>query len=529
MGVRFVYLLCNLFNPVLIPETFTRKMPRMYKPILKIGLAVTAICLMGITSVATPSTSHRQWHFSDLFARNHSIWKSMSRHFRLNSRYYNNYRVKKEVQRLKHHQYYIYKLTRNAQPYIYYVLQQTKKRHIPDEIALIPMIESTYNPFDYSHVGATGLWQLMPGTASGFGLKINWWYDGRRDVVASTNTALNYLQYLHDYFHSWLLAIAAYNSGEGTVINAIRYNRRHHRPTDFWDLPLPQQTKNYVPKLLALAAIIKYHAQYGLRLIPVPNKPFFTTVTLKKQMSLQRLAKLSNISEKMFRRLNPGFRRWATMPNHPYHILVPISKKQILLANLEKANRHTKTKHNSKWVYHRVRPGESLSTIASRYDTSVGALRNINKLKSNMILIGENLLIPVAQAKTTEIHINSRKISEDGIPGPKRVVYLVKRHDSMSRIAHRYHVTVQQIYFWNKFNNHTSLKTGQQLVIWVPRRYYHRSYSHHSRQSRFYHRVRSGDTLGGLAHRYGTTVAHIRAINHLASSRIFVGEKLRIS
>ena len=136
------------------------------------------------------------------------------------------------------------------------------------------MIESNYNPFLYSKRGATGLWQLMPGTATGFSLLINWWYDGRRDVVASTNAALNYLEYLHDYFHSWLLAIAAYDAGEGTVAAAIRYNRRHGYLTDFWSLPLPYETREYVPKLLALADVIKNHQDYNLQLNPVENGPF---------------------------------------------------------------------------------------------------------------------------------------------------------------------------------------------------------------------------------------------------------------
>ncbi len=418
----------------------------------------------------------------------------------------------------------MYELTRNAQPYIYYVLQQTEKRGMPAEIALMPMIESNYNPFEYSNRGAVGLWQLMPGTASGFGLKINWWYDGRRDLVASTNAALNYLEYLHDYFHSWLLAIAAYDSGEGTVINAIRYNRRHHRPTDFWSLPLPYETKIYVPKLLALADIIKNHSSYGIRLIPVENEPYFTTVHVKTQMNMSHLAKLAETSTKTIRKLNAGFRRWTTSPDRPYNILVPIDKAKVFENNLALAVKQQPA-HDSQWVYHRVQSGESLSVIASHYNTSISALRRINKLRTNVLQIGEDLLIPVAEADpmpTQRVH--SRKISEDGIPGPKRELHTVKQGETISSIAHLYHVKPTQIYFWNKFNRHMKLHVGQQLVIW------HKTYHHpHDSSGGFYHRVRQGESLGLLAHRYHTTVSHIRRVNHLDSNVIRIGQRLYIS
>lgn len=444
----------------------------------------------------------------------------MSRDFQLDDEYIDNYYVLKQVRWFRKQQYYLFALTRNAEPYIYYVLQQTRNRGMPPEIALLPMIESNYKPFNYSRRGAIGLWQMMPGTASGFGLRINWWYDGRRDVVASTNAALNYLQYLHDYFHDWLLAIAAYDSGEGRVIAAIRYNRLHHRPTDFWSLPLPYETKIYVPKLLALADVIENHTRYGLRLVPVENKPFFTTIKLKKQMTLTRLAKLSNTSTKLIRALNPGFRRWATAPNHPYHFLVPIDKASIFHANLAKINRYASQK--PKWVYHRVLTGESLSIIADQYDTSIDALQKINRLKSSVLRIGEDLLIPAANAEPSFTRIHNRKIAEDHVPGPRRIDHIVKAHETVRKIAHRYHVKPQQIYFWNSFSRNDHLQINQEIVLWKTSR-------RHLAKNGFYHRVKNGESLSVLAHRYGLSILQMKRTNKLPSNTIRAGQRLYIN
>ena len=368
----------------------------MRKWIFKTTIALLAFCLIDIAIIAMPDSSgpvassgRTAWHINNLFSHNQqNLWSTISQQFVLAGQYTNNYYVRKQIQWFRQQQYYLSELTKNAQPYIYYVFQQTKKRGVPSEIALLPMIESNYNPFLYSKRGATGLWQLMPGTATGFSLLINWWYDGRRDVVASTNAALNYLKYLHDYFHSWLLAIAAYDAGEGTVAAAIRYNRRHGCPTDFWSLPLPYETREYVPKLLALADVIKNHQGYSLKLNPVENGPFFTTVTLKTQMDLKKLVELSDSTLNLIRKLNPGFRRSTTLPHHTYNFLVPLDKANHLEQSL--AELETSLKQPSeKWMHHRVHAGDSLSILANRYHTSAAEIRRMNRLKSDMIKIRE--------------------------------------------------------------------------------------------------------------------------------------------
>lgn len=487
----------------------------MRKWIFNTTIALLAFCLIGVNIIAMPTSLGRTWHINRLFSPNQqNLWTTISQQFVLAEQYTNNYYVRKQIRWFRQQQYYISELTKNAQPYIYYVFQQTKKRGIPPEIALLPMIESNYNPFLYSKRGATGLWQLMPGTATGFSLLINWWYDGRRDVVASTNAALNYLEYLHDYFHSWLLAIAAYDAGEGTVAAAIRCNRRHGYPTDFWSLPLPYETREYVPKLLALANVIKNHQGYNLQLNPVENGPFFTMVTLKTQMDFKKLVKLSDSTLNLIRKLNPGFRRSSTLPHCTYNFLVPLDKADHLEQGLAELETSLTAE---KWAYHRVHAGDSLSILANRYHTSVAEIRRMNKLKSDMIGIGENLSVPEAEA-TPYISVESRCVSEDNIPGPKRVVHVVKNHETIDGIAHHYHVMPQQIYFWNN-NKHKNLCVGEELIIWQT------TFKHLP----LYHHVRWGESLSTIARHYRTTVYKLRRLNHISGNTIRVGQRLGIS
>ena len=206
------------------------------------------------------------------------------------------------------HPKYLHKLTENARPYLYYIFQETQKKHLPAELALLPMIESEYTPSGRSSKGAVGLWQLMPDTAHNYGIKMNMWYDGRQSTIVSTKAALNFLSYLYDQFdHNWLLALAAYNAGPGAVMAAIHYNERHGRPTDFWALHLPKQTEQYIPKLLALAQIIQNPKAYGVHLSPVPNKPVTSTVTIKKQMPLKTIATMAHTSVSTVKKL----RHWC--------------------------------------------------------------------------------------------------------------------------------------------------------------------------------------------------------------------------
>ncbi len=488
-----------------------------FKILLAAMLALLiSLCPMAMNNIYGESDQPlHDWNMP--YFRDQSFWRAMPGHFELLDANLYQPSVQHEIHWFQTQQIYIKELTHNARLYIYYVYQQSLKRHMPAEVALMPMIESNYKPFLYSNRGATGLWQLMPGTASGFGLKINWWYDGRRDILASTNAALDYLRYLHSYFGSWLLAMAAYDCGEGTVDQAIRYNKRHHRATDFWALPLPLETKTYVPKIIALAAIIKNPKYYHLHLEPLANVQYFEIIRMHRQINLDKVARISDTSIKIVRKLNPGFRRWATIPKGFYKLLLPIGNAKLFLMRMaEPGNRHVT------WLHHKVANGESLGKIAKEYHTNASILKEVNNLKSDMIHIGENLLVPkfFHGKYTHEVKRQHGSIAEDKLPGPKRIVYTVANHDNLWRVAARFNVKPNQIRYWNKLGYHHHLHAGQQLVIWKHRRYVPKSYYHYP--------VKRGDSLSRIASRLGVNINTIKKSNRLSSNVVQIGEHLKI-
>jgi membrane-bound lytic murein transglycosylase D len=426
--------------------------------------------------------------------------------------------VHQEMAYFQKHKEYLTLLSKNAKPYLYYVYQETQRRHMPAEIALLPMVESNYQPYGVSVTGATGLWQMMPGTASGFGIRINWWYDGRRDVKASTSAALNYLSYLHNRFGNWLLAIAAYDSGEGTVAQAIRFNRKHGKSTDYWSLPLPKETRFYIPKLLALSTLIRYPNTYHIKLEKIPNQPYFKSVIMHGQINLQHVASLSHTSLDTVRQLNPGFRRWATEPKKTYTLLLPTSKVITYLANLSQHKAHLIT-----WVHHKVQPGESLYSIAANYHTRPTIIKNANQLHSHVLHPKQTLLVPTAYNKLHHkllIKKTSKIISEDRIPGPKRIEHIVTHNETLWTISSRYHVKPSQIRYWNNLAYHSSLHIKQPLIIWV---------THHTPHTTFYsYKVKKGDTLIAIAQRFNTKTSTIRRVNHLRGNLIRIGLELNI-
>ncbi len=428
--------------------------------------------------------------------------------------------IAKQITHYTTNQHTLPVLANNAQPYLYYIYQQTQIRQMPAELALLPMVESNYNPFLYSNQGATGLWQIMPGTASGFHLDINWWYDGRRDIRASTKAALDYLTYLHDYFHDWLLAIAAYNCGEGTVNKAIHHNQKVHQPTDFWSLSLPYQTKIYVPKLLALATIIKNPAQYDINLPSIPNKPYFTAVPVSGQIDFSLIAQLADIPPQSVRALNPGYRRFATAPTSHDALLLPTDKAALFASNLVN---HTDQKVH--WEHHRVQAGDTLSTIAAHYHTRVSVLQRVNNLHSSLIHPNQDLLVPLITQPGWTAPNHTRQassIAEDHVPGPQKVIYTVQAHDTLEAIARRHHVTVSAIYFWNHLPQKQPLSVNKKLILWLSPRTLHSP-------SAVIYTVKSGDTLSTIAQRYHSSTAQLKTINHLPNTLIRVGQKLTIT
>ena len=455
------------------------------------------------------------------FGHSNSIWPEIADHFDLPSASYHS-NVRRQIYWLTHNPANFEQLTENAKPYIYYVYQQTRKKHLPAELALLPMLESNYKPFTYSQVGAVGLWQLMPGTATGEGITMNWWYDGRRDVVASTEVALNYLSYLHKMLNNnWLLAIAAYDAGAGTILNAIHYNREHGRSTDFWSLPLPKETRQYVPRLIAIADILRHPSYYHIHLPFVANTPYLGTATIDKQMDLSAIAKAASVSLSEVQILNPGFRRLATPPNQKTTLVLPISHIHTFLSKI-KAQVKSAT---AKWIHYKVQPGDTLSTIAKKFKTTINAIKQANNLHNHIIRVFHAILIPEAtkQAIKAIIHskISKSIMNEDHLPGPQQVIYSVTSHDSFSRIAHKYHVKIAQIRYWNNLTQHHVLKKGEKLILWTGQ--------HHAYKPGFHtYAVVPDDTLSVIAEKNHTTVSRLKKLNHLRSDILNIGQRLTI-
>ncbi|MBI3570051.1 MAG: transglycosylase SLT domain-containing protein [Gammaproteobacteria bacterium] len=360
---------------------------------------------------------------------------------------------------------YMQRMMDRAKLYLYYIVEEVEKRGMPMEIALLPAIESAYKANAYSRARASGLWQFMPSTGRLYGLKANWWYDGRRDVQASTQAALDYLEKLYnDFDGDWHLALAAYNAGEGKVGRMMKYNERKGKSTEYQYLKLKRETQHYVPKLMAMASIIADPAKYGVQLADIPNEPYFARVETGSQVDLGVVAKLVDLPVDDLHDINPGYTRWATDPNGPHHLLVPAGKKEALiegLNNLPEAER-------IQWQHHAVKRGETLHEIGRRNGLNVETLRTANNLRSNLLRVGQDLLIPISSRPLTVAAVRTAYRSSDARATQRgeAVIHRVRRGDTLSSIARRYNVLVHQLTKWNFINTGDVLRLGQKLKIW---------------------------------------------------------------
>lgn len=483
-----------------------------------------------------------------------NIWDVLREEFTL-PHYEDNQVVQEKIEWFMNNQDYLLRSASRAAPYLYYILQQVKKRHLPAEIVLLPIIESGYNPFSLSNVGAAGIWQLMPGTATGLGIKQDTWYDGRRDVIASTRGALNYLSYLQSFFEgNWLLAIAAYNTGEGNVLSAIKRNIRDGRDTDFWTLPLAQQTKDYVPSILALAIIISHPEQYPIYFPPVRNAPYLAQVDVGKQINLKYASTLAGISYQKLLQLNPGFSRASTSKKGPKKLVLPIENVEQFSENFSRSPLNTKIK----WIHYRVKAGDTLASIAKKFNSSANAIHKMNHLAKNSLRRGMNLLIPNKDHATTKVELiaesttrqqQKRKIIKPTLINanknhlselelalndlekaastytlqPGDTVYIVRSKDTLEDIAKRFHVNAQTLLAANQLSN-GKLKSGQQLI--VPTHTIVQTNSNGLQPGDTIYMVRRGDTIEKIALKFRTTPAAIRLANLIDDSSLLEGEKL---
>jgi membrane-bound lytic murein transglycosylase D len=444
------------------------------------------------------------------------------------------------------HPDYLERVTQRAEPFLYFILDELEKRDLPSELALLPIVESAFQPFAYSHGRAAGIWQFIPSTGRLYGLKQNWWYDGRRDVYAATIAACDYLQRLHKiHAGDWLHALAAYNAGSGTVMRAIRNNKRTGKPTDFWHLKLPKETRGYVPKLLALKDLVANPEQYGVKLHPVANEPQLALVNTGSQIDLAMAAELANMPLEELHRLNAGFNRWATDPDGPHRLLLPSLAKDKFAANLALLP----TTQRISWKRHRIKKGETLSHLAKRYKTTISQLRVLNDLAGTDIREGKHLIIPVSKRELSEyslsVHQRLARRQATARQGEKHV-HRVTAGDTLWDLARRYRVSTRRLAAWNGMAPRDLLKPGQKLVVWIPPRSTQQGStqqgaSQHvslNRQTgltseairKIRYTVRRGDSLSRIAQKFNVRVADLQRWNEKIRERKYLqpGQRLTL-
>jgi membrane-bound lytic murein transglycosylase D len=438
------------------------------------------------------------------------------------------------------HPRYLKRVAKRAEPFLYYIVEELEKNNMPIEMALLPVVESAFDPFAYSHGRASGMWQFVPATGERFGMKQNWWYDGRRDVISSTQGAIKYLKYLNKFFNGdWMLALAAYNSGEGRVRNAVRKNKRLGKPTDFWSLDLPKETRAYVPKLLALADIIKRPEDFNLSLYTIENKSVLSQVDIKSQLDLAKAATLAGLSLAELQRLNPGFNRWATDPNGPHRLLLPshtVDKFKQGLSKLSKSERLA-------WQRYKIKNGDNLGIIANKFNTRVDLIQQINNIKGNRIRAGKHLLIPVA-AKSLDSYVFSQEqriAKKQNRPGKGlKVTHTVKSGDNLWDLGRKYKVNSKSIAAWNGFAPRDTLKLGQKLVIWqkTASKKNKSSYANVNNANNvenaimrnITYKVRRGDSFARIADKFNVRISDIEQWNNLDRKKYLQpGQRLKLS
>jgi membrane-bound lytic murein transglycosylase D len=367
---------------------------------------------------------------------------------------------------------YIKRMLERSQRYLFHIVEEVEKRGMPTEIALLPMIESAFNPQAYSRSAASGIWQFIPSTGKSFGLQQNWWIDNRRDVTAATSAALTYLQKLHGMFGTWDLALAAYNAGEGTVQRAIDKNRRQGLPTDYQSLSLPPETRNYVPKLQAIKNIITHPEQFGLKIVSIPNRPYFARVMTPKQIDAKLAAELAEISFEEFSSLNPSYNRPViTSTGEKHQLLLPVWAAERFATNLADYD-----KPLTNWQTYNAKRGERMDNIAQKFGMNVSQLRDVNGLSSSQkVRTSQPILVPaIYNSKTgatseidvAELEKNSIQVSDkisDNMP-IRPVAHKVKKGDTLQALANKYDTSSQALIRINQLKS-SKLMVGQTIHL----------------------------------------------------------------
>jgi len=419
---------------------------------------------------------------------------------------------------------YMARVIKRAQPWIWFVIEELEFRGMPGELALLPIVESAYDPFAYSSGRALGTWQFISSTGRHYGLKQNWWYDGRRDVWASTHAALDYLVDLHDMFDGdWLLALASYNSGEGRVARAVAYNQEAGLPADFWNIKLPRETRGYVPKLLGLTCLFRDPGAYGWQLPGTPDKRVITAMDFGVQTDLVLISQAAEVPIDVLFTLNPGYNRWATSPEGPYRVVLPVEAARRLETNLKDIDPVSLMK----WDQVTVQRGDTLSRLAQVHDVPVDVLRSANRLEGDMIRVGQKLRLPRDEQMLVDPLYASAAAElsrlQAGLFASDRMTHRVRSGESLSVIARRYRVSVRDLQQWNKISDPDRLRAGQQLVVFLSPA----PVSSEPPPSQY--TVRSGDSLWSISRKLKVKLNDLMRWNGLTSNSVLQpGQSLKI-
>jgi membrane-bound lytic murein transglycosylase D len=404
-----------------------------------------------------------------------------------------------------------------------YITAELERRDLPFELALLPVVESAYDPFAYSHGRAAGLWQMIPGTATRFGVKQNWWYDGRRDIVDSTRAALDYLDHLHGYNEEdWLNAIASYNTGEGNVRKSVRRNRAANKPDDFFSLKLSKETSAYVPRLLALVDIVKDPAKYNVTLPYIADTPQFVVTDIGTQLDLALAAELAGVDVDTVYAYNPGYNRWSTDPQGPHSLVMPYNVADSFAAALADVPENERVR----WKRHKVGNGETISEIALDYHTTIPAIRAANNMRGNTIRAGHHLMIPVASKPLNEYSksADERLAKTQGKQrADNKVDHVVASGESFWTISQRYGITTRQLSAWNGMAPGDTLPVGRKLVVWTnadvaPSTSPTTALGNTTRKLNY--TVRNGDSLYLIASRFRVTIGQLSQWNNIDKNKI---------
>jgi membrane-bound lytic murein transglycosylase D len=497
-----------------------------------------------------PYRAFRKHKFKTASTYKNTVWERLLSLYSLPD--INNPRIDRELYWYLEHPASLAILQQRAEPYLHHILDEIEAKNIPGELALLPVVESAFIPDAYSKADASGLWQFIPSTGQEFGLQQNAWYDGRRDIYASTKAATTYLKQLSETFDGdWLLALASYNCGKGRVRKSIEQNEYRNLPTDYWSLDLPEETESYVPRLLAVAKLFANADEYNIHLQHIPNRPYFEVIDIKSPIDLHKAAQLANTPLDKFLKLNPGFNRSCTAPEGPHRLLIPVAQAQSFKRNLallpyyervtikqydedRVAQVHRQEKPEERVAQirpevtrtilnqYKVKSGENLAFIASKNQTTIKSIRQINHLASNSIRSGMRLQLP-SEAKYNSISLIAKAAKNKSANAH---VYAIKKGDTFFNISQRFSVTPKDIANWNNITLKTALIPGRKLTI---KSVNPQLASASSSIRLISYTVGKGDTLTQISRKFNVSVADLRKSNAGTLARgLQSGQKLKI-